>query len=312
MARRALPDRGGGCRHISLSPIKVLIVTTSLWAAGAASHASETPQAAAAEAGPAEAAPELRLPRDEEGVPYYLYVPAERDPAAPPLVTVHGISRGADEHLAAFTPWAERSGRVLIAPLFSEEQCRRYQKVILDRCQADRALFATLREVAEETGVQVERFDLFGFSGGAQFAHRFALLHPERVGRLAVASAGWYSMPDFEEAFPYGLAQGRSSGRRFQAKLEAFLGIPILVLVGAQDTARDSGLRKTRRVDRRQGRNRVERAVVWAEALRAAAIRAEVPAQIALQVMPGCGHSFEDCVREGELTREVMAWFAGP
>jgi len=290
----------------------VLIVTTSLSAAGAASHSSEAPQPAAAAAAPAAAAPELRLPRDEEGVSYYLYVPSEPAPGAPPLVTVHGISRGADEHLAAFAPWAERSGRVLIAPLFSEEQCKRYQKVILDRCQADRALFATLREVAEETDIEVGRFDLFGFSGGAQFAHRFALLHPERVGRLAVAAAGWYSMPDFDEPFPYGLAPGRSSGRRFQPKLEAFLGIPILVLVGEQDVERDSGLRKTRRVDRRQGRNRVERAGTWAEALRAAAIRAEVPAEVVLHVMPGCGHSFEDCVREGELTREVMAWFDWP
>ena len=287
-------------------------MTTSLLAAGAASDSSDAPQPPAAAAATAAVVSELRLPQDEEGVPYYLYVPSEPDPGAPPLVAVHGISRGADEHLAAFAPWAERSGRVLIAPLFSEEQCKRYQKVILDRCQADRALFATLREVAEETGVQVERFDLFGFSGGAQFAHRFALLHPERVGRLAVAAAGWYSMPDFEEAFPYGLAQGRSSGRRFQPKLEAFLSIPILVLVGERDTERDSGLRKTRRVDRRQGRTRVQRAETWVEALRAAAIRAEVPAEIALHVMPSCGHSFEDCVREGDLTREVMAWFDWP
>jgi len=292
--------------------MKVIIVTTGLLAAAAASHSSDLQAQAADAAVLAGGAPELRLPRDEEGIPYYLYIPSRMDPAAPPLVTVHGISRGAEEHIAAFAPWAERSGRVLVAPLFSESQCKRYQRVTQDRCQADRALFATLREVAEATGVEVDRVDLFGFSGGAQFAHRFALLHPDRVARLAVSSAGWYTQPDPAELYPYGLAPGTCGGQRFRPKLEAFLEIPTLILVGERDVDRDRALRKERRVDRRQGRTRVERAAHWSQALREAAARAGVSAEVRFRSLPNCGHAFEDCVRDGGLVEEVMAWFSSP
>ncbi len=292
--------------------MKVIIVTTGLLAAAAASHSSDLQARTAEPAALPGGAPELRLPRDEEGIPYYLYVPSRVDPKALPLVAVHGISRGAEEHLEAFAPWAERSGRVLVAPLFSEAQCRRYQKVIVDRCQADRALFATLREVSEATGVEVDRFDLFGFSGGAQFAHRFALLHPERVARLAVSSAGWYTLPDTLDAYPYGLAPGSRAARRFQPKLEAFLEIPTLVLVGERDIERDPALRKEQRVDQRQGLTRVERAARWSQALRRAASRAGVTAVVRFRSLPGCGHAFEDCVRDGGLVEQVMEWFSRP
>ena len=292
--------------------MKVIIVTMGLLAAGAASQSSELRAQTAAQAALPNSATELRLPQDEEGVPYYLYVPGKVDPEAPVLVTVHGISRGADEHLEAFAPWAERSGRVLVAPLFSEAQCRRYQKVIVDRCQADRALFATLREVAEVTGVEIDHFDLFGFSGGAQFAHRFALLHPERVARLAVSSAGWYTLPDPGETYPYGLASGPRAAQRFRPKLEAFLEIPTLVLVGERDVERDAALRKEERVDQRQGLTRVERAARWSQALRRAATRAGVAAEVRFRSLPSCGHAFEDCVRKGGLVEQVMEWFSRP
>ena len=290
----------------------VIIVTTGLLAAAAASYNSDLQAEAAGQAAQPRGAPEQRLPRDEEGIPFYLYVPSRIDPEALPLVTVHGISRGAEEHLVAFAPWAERSGRILVAPLFSEDKCRRYQKVVLDRCQADRALFATLREVAEATGVEVDRFDLFGFSGGAQFAHRFALLHPERVARLAVSSAGWYTLPDAGEAYPYGLAPGSRASQRFRPKLEAFLEIPTLVLVGERDVERDPALRKEERVDRRQGQTRVERAARWSQALREAAAQAGIAAEVRFRSLPGCGHAFEDCVRDGGLVEQVMAWFSQP
>ena len=254
----------------------------------------------------------LRLPHDAQAVPYYLFIPERVDPATRPLVTVHGISRRADEHMAAFLRACESSGRVLIAPLFSKDQCRRYQKVVVDRCRADRALLATLHEVGAETGIDVRRVDLFGFSGGAQFAHRFALLHPRRIGRLAVASAGWYTLPDPEIVYPYGLAPSPEVPEHFRQNLEAFLEIPILVLVGARDTERDGSLRKERHVDRRQGLTRVERAAQWSRAVRRVAPRAGKGTEVRFQILPDCGHSFEACVHIGGLIPAVLDWFRRP
>ena len=127
-----------------------------------------------------------------------------------------------------------------------------------------------------------------------------------------MSSAGWYTLPDRAEAYPYGLAPESRASRRFRPKLEAFLEIPTLVLVGERDVERDPALRKEERVDRRQGRTRVERAARWSQALREAAAQAGIAAEVRFCSLPGCGHAFEDCVREGELTREVMAWFDWP
>ncbi len=255
---------------------------------------------------------ELQSPDVAEGIPYYFYVPSRVDPTARPLVVVHGISRRAHVHLATFAPFAEMSGRILIAPLFSKARCKRYQQLVADPCRADQALLATLRAVATKTGYDMSQVDLFGFSGGAQFAHRFAMMYPERVGRLAVASAGWYTLPDFEQAFPYGLASIANGRERFQAKLPDFLAIPTLVMVGEKDLARDESLRQRPEVDRRQGLTRVERAARWSQAMRQAAADRGVHAKISFHVLPACGHSFEDCARDGGLVDLVTAWITDP
>ena len=262
--------------------------------------------------GPVDPAPGMeivfRAPASRDAVPYYLYVPKRLRGDRRPLVAVHGISRNALRQARIFAPLAERSGRLLVAPLFSTVQCRRYQKVVVDDCRADSALMATLNDVAERSGVGTGRIDLFGFSGGSQFAHRFAMLYPDRVGRLALASAGWYTFPTPDDPFPYGIAGGSAEGRRIASSLDRFLRIPKLVLVGERDVERDAGLRKGARVDTRQGRSRVERAQRWAEAVRQAAQARRVPATVAFRILPGCGHDFAECAARAGLAERVVTW----
>lgn len=249
-----------------------------------------------------------RLPRSSAGVPYYLYVPANPRPDAMPLVAVHGISRNASDHAAAFGPLAEATGKVVIAPLFSTRGCKRYQRV-LDDCRADKALMTTLDSVAADIGVAVDRFDLFGFSGGAQFAHRFAMLHPARVNRLALASAGWYTLPTPGYSFPVGAAPDSPEGVRIQATLDRFLTVPTLVMVGEHDTARDANLRRTHGLDSRQGLTRVERGARFVQTFRRAAKKAGIVPVAGFRTIPDCAHSFEDCIDKGGMADLLLDWF---
>ncbi len=250
-----------------------------------------------------------RLPRSSHGVPYFLYVPARPRADAMPLVSVHGISRNAPEHAAAFGPLAEATGKVVIAPRFSPRGCRRYQRVLED-CRSDKALLTTLDGAAADIGVAVDRFDLFGFSGGSQFAHRFAMLHPERVNRLALASAGWYTLPTRHYPFPVAAAPDSPRGARLQATLAGFLAIPTLVMVGEHDTVRDRTLRRSHLLDRRQGLTRVERAAHFARTFRQAADDAGIAADLRFRTLPGCGHSFTECVDKGGMATLLLDWFA--
>lgn len=234
--------------------------------------------------------------------------PDRVDHSARVLVAVHGIRRGAQEQAALFGPKAAALGRIVIAPLFDAQHWPRYQRL---GDGADAALLELLEGLGSDAAAPLDRlvrFDLCGFSGGAQFAHRFAMLHPERIGRLSLASAGWYTFPD-HAPYPYGLGPPGGSGARtarLQARLDAFLRLPIDVCVGERDNRRDANTRSGDDVDRQQGRDRRTRASRWSEAVAIeAAVRGTVP-RIQFVVLPGCGHNFRRCAQRGGLVERVL------
>jgi len=238
----------------------------------------------------------------------WCFVPAELDSARAPIVAVHGISRNAREHLEAFSPYACQTGRMLIAPLFSQERFDGYQRLDQGTPRADDALIGLTTKLVRQYGLTHRPFDLFGFSGGAQFGHRFALHHPQRVGSLIVASAGWYTFPSRSRRYPYGLRTSETTAGALTDHLSQFLRLPILALVGSRDTKRDSSLRTGRRLDREQGRHRLERAEQWIRSLHEAADHYGIDADISLQLLAQCGHDFGRCVRKGKLIPLLTQW----
>ena len=142
-------------------------------------------------------------------------------------------------------------------------------------------------------------------SGGAQFAHRYTLAHPHRVNRLVVVGSGWYTFPNPRARYPYGIRRSRElPGVRFDP--EEFLRIPITVMVGEKDTE-TTNLRATPRVNRQQGKTRLERARRWVEAMREAAeIRGLAPL-VTLETIPDGSHDFENLMKSGGLGERTFA-----
>ena len=249
-----------------------------------------------------------RTLRADTSQSYLLYVPAAVAREAPVFVTVHGISLNVAEHAALFAPFAEQHGRVLVAPAFTGQENDDYQRLGREGRggRADQVLDAILEEVRSLTGVSILEFDLFGFSGGAQFVHRYALAHPERIAAAVVAAPGWYMFPDATTPYPYGLgASSELPDVRFEPK--RFLRVPILVIVGEADTT-SRNLRRNPSVDRQQGTTRVERAVRWTAAMRRAADSLGVKPLVTLERVPGIGHSFGRMMREGDLGERVFGF----
>ncbi len=250
-----------------------------------------------------------RSPNEQSVLPCWLALPNGPMAALPPLVAVHGIKRGAREQALLLGRRAASQGRMVIAPLFEETRWPRYQQLVR-RGRADRALIALMDDLRVAGFWSGGAFELAGYSGGAQFAHRFAMLHPHLLSRLSVASSGWYTFPDHEVAFPYGLGArpGRRDdwGPRLAAGLELFLELPIQVCVGEMDSIRDANTRSGPDIDRQQGSNRLERAVRWVTALRRAALFHYIAPRVDLAVLPGCGHRFRNCVELGGLDRWIL------
>ena len=236
---------------------------------------------------------------------YFLYIPQRIEDHAKIFVTVHGISRNAKQHARKFAAFAEKYGVILIAPYFPEDQFPDYQRLGRKGKRADIALNAIVAEVAQLTGADASKFYLFGYSGGAQFAHRYMMAYPHRIAKVALGAAGWYTFPDQLLKFPKGIMQSHSLPLvRFNP--EQFLQIPVCVLIGERDNRRDNELNQSSRIDRLQGRTRLERGKRWIEAMTAQAHASGLSTSYSLELLPDSPHSFSISMRRGEMGEKAF------
>lgn len=253
---------------------------------------------------------DLKMPQTSP--PLYCHLPRRIDETTQLLVCVHGIGRNAFQQLEAFSHQVpDHIG--IIAPLFSKARFKHYQQLgyRFPEPRADLALEESLEALARQTGLCVDRFHLFGFSGGAQFAHRYAMLRPERVKSLHLAAAGFYTFLDESMPWPAGL-RGAPNGRQLWAGRRFFLRLPIDLYVGELDTRRDRTLRKSELLDCAQGLHRLDRAKSWVAHLQShqAGINQR---EARLHVLPGCSHDFGQATKQdtGALAAQVIAALPG-
>ena len=225
-------------------------------------------------------------------------------PDQPVLVAIHGISRNAAEIAMRFAVHPAFRHVSIIAPLFTRERFGQYQQMRIRKpgqTRSDAALIRLLEEIAREQKIPIERFRLFGFSGGAQMAHRFAMFHAERVERMCAVSAGWYSLPRPDLAYPYGIGNGQGE----PLIGPEFLDIPTTVIVGNRDTRIDESVRQDPEIVEKQGRNRLRRARCYVRAASAYADSLGKAGRPQILTLHGVSHDFTQCVAEGDLLEFV-------
>jgi poly(3-hydroxybutyrate) depolymerase len=239
-----------------------------------------------------------------------LFLPSRLHGDTPLLVSVHGISRNADEHLETFSAAADYAGVAVLVPYFSRQDFPDYQRIGREGHgqRADVALMSLLHEIKRRHGLHAGGTYLFGHSGGAQFVHRLMMTRPRIAMGYVVSAAGWYTFPDPTLPFPLGIAPGTApSGLHFD--LHAFLRVPGCVLVGEADVRRSHALRTAPAVDTMQGTNRRERAARWVDAMNRAAAEHGLAAPISFESIPGAGHRFTGVMRRGGTRRVFQELF---
>jgi len=167
---------------------------------------------------------------------YYLYVPSSYrgDREFRLLVSVHGAHRTAPAYAERFVTFADQHDYIVLAPLFPDDV--EYQTLgIGGAYRADLRLLELIDEVAARYHVETEQFDLFGFSGGGQFSHRFLYVHPERVRSVAIGAPGTITVPTDEYPWPDGAADlERVAGATLD--LGAIRERRVMLIVGQDDT----------------------------------------------------------------------------
>lgn len=231
------------------------------------------------------------------GPAYALVVPADGSFGVEPLgitVVVHGTLRHthSDRTRVELATLANEQRRVLLFPLFpvdpyTPDGIHNYKLLDHGGLRYDLVLLDLVEEVAALWGLRADRFLLHGFSGGAQFAHRFLYLHPHRLEGVCVAAPGRVTLLDGSLPWPHGIADARD---RFGVTpdLAALRQVPVRILVGSSDVATEQlaavSTGAAAEWEARTGRNRLERAHTLASHLR------EHGVAVTLEVVDGPAH----------------------
>lgn len=147
----------------------------------------------------------------DQRVSYTLYIPEQYckvhkalrnkhlddlPPRLPLVVNIHSTRRDAVACRDSLIDFADEHGVAVLAPMFPAAldgvfNLDSYKVLRTKKIQADLVLIDILNEISHMwSGICTDPIVLMGFSGGAQFVHRFMYLYPERISAVAIAAPG--------------------------------------------------------------------------------------------------------------------------
>ena len=147
----------------------------------------------------------------------FLYLPEEIDPAKTYwlVVGVHGY-RGNGKGAAGLTGWVKKADCIVVGPSFPDG----YQLLGED---SDKQLLGIFTVLFKKYKLQRRMF-IHGFSGGAQFAHRFTMKYPEAVIGCSAHSGGSWSSSVNPKArhIPFAVSCGEADTSRLEGAKRYF------------------------------------------------------------------------------------------
>ena len=100
----------------------------------------------------------------------------------------------------------------------------------------DEVLLQILQEISDMWGgIDISRFNLVGFSGGGQFAHRFFYLHPDRLKSVGIGAPGNATYLESTFPWPRGCKDVEIIFRR-PINFEKLRSVPVQLFIGDADT----------------------------------------------------------------------------
>ena len=121
---------------------------------------------------------------------YLAYTPQNYDPTRkyPLFVAIHWNTGTARQQYEQWSNITNREYFIMLCPQFQYG----YQWL---QGREDRILIQMMDQLMKEFKFDKKKVYLVGFSGGAQFVHRFAFKHPTRIKVAGVLAGGNYSRP---------------------------------------------------------------------------------------------------------------------
>ena len=200
----------------------------------------------------------------------YYHIPDGNITSMPILMSFHGGSRNADDYRDYWVNMANNSNFMVFAPEFESGDFSSDEynlgNIFDDGDNPSSGTYNPIEEwtfsmldplfeyVKSEIKGTQETYNGWGHSAGSQFLHRFVMFIPNSKLNIAVCSnAGWYTVPESEINFPYGLDQSQLDTN----KLNLAFSKKLYVHLAEDDTnPNSSSLRHNEIVDDQQGLHR--------------------------------------------------------
>jgi predicted esterase len=242
----------------------------------------------------------------------YYHVPNSNLSTMPILFVLHGAGRNAVEYRNAWIEEAKARNFIVITPKFLSSDFPGGDGYNLgnvfedgDKPSASTLnneqdwTFSVIEPLFDEVKFQLDNtsntYDIFGFSAGAQFAHRFMMFKPNaRVNKIVASAAGWYTVPTDTVEFPYGIEN---------CPIENYPAPPIFsneltIQIGTLDNNPNApGLRRNPIVDQ-QGTNRYDRAFYMFNTSQSIAENLGVEFNWQIVETPGNSHNNQGAVEQ--------------
>jgi len=256
----------------------------------------------------------------------FYHRPESFAPDSPILLVLPGAGRNAAEYRDAWVEASERHGVLILTPRYGEseydfgeyhmgglveitniEKVAEYvpnsSEVMLDEDLLRLQVNATEEEwifddfdrlfalTADAVGSTRTGYDIFGHSAGGQILHRLVLFYPDtRADRIVAANSGFYTLPDFDQDLPFGLANTPVSEEDIRASFRERL----VLLLGAEDDHSEAGgtFLRSPSADE-QGPGRLQRGRHFYERGKRKADELGIEFRWTVEVVPNVGHDFE-------------------
>ncbi len=206
----------------------------------------------------------------------FIVLPSTMSPNSHFVMVMHGTGRNADDYANAWKDFANNNDYIIATPEFSKSEWPHSRSYNLGNIftgsdgsgslnpENKWAFYAVIKihnDLKEGLNLKDNHYDIWGHSAGAQFVHRMMEFLPDSNIRYYIAAnAGWYTLPDLNTEFPYGLKHNMLYFT--QSDLIRINAEPMIIMRGTADTLRTSNLRTTPQADS-QGLNRYERAATF-------------------------------------------------
>ncbi|WMI64108.1 hypothetical protein RBH94_08490 [Aestuariibaculum sp. YM273] len=207
---------------------------------------------------------------ERKSIKVWTYKPENWNDKDKIVFVMHGGGRNANDYLNAWIELANKNDLLIIAPefenTFSKYTTNDYQEGNLftffgTKNPKSEWAYTVIENIFDHiksvNNITNEQYDIFGHSAGGQFVHRMVMLMPEsRIGTAIAANSGFYSFPDQNLEFPYGIKNTATDLQKSYSKR-------LVILLGELDNNPNLGTFRTTDLAMKQGAHRLERGTTF-------------------------------------------------